>query len=134
MKSSTEKIALLLAARKMIDAQPVPLRNRLIADEHGVRPVREVKERDIRKALKKRVEDYGGEVRALKWLGRSHAPDVICIFGNGAGRYIVWVETKAPGGRPRPGQLREHERLQDAGALVKVISTLEQLDDWLPPP
>ena len=100
-------------------------------------------ERDIRKALKERVEAYGGEVRAVAWLGRAHAPDVLCMFPSGSrgsnrlwhGRFgvSVWVEAKAPGGKPRPGQLREHERMRAAGCGVIVISTLEQLDAWLPP-
>lgn len=91
----------------------------------------------IRKTLKARVEAYGGEVRAVSWLGRRHAPDVLCLFpparGCGDSGYHIFVETKAPGGKPNAGQLREHERMRAAGCLVLVISTVEQLDDWLPP-
>lgn len=105
-------------------------------------------ERDIRKELKKRVEEYGGEVRALAWLGRRNAPDVLCLFPpNSVGaQRIQWlrqpwdvegqhplVETKAPGGRPTAAQAREHERLRAAGCVVKVISTIGQLNTWLPP-
>lgn len=97
-------------------------------------------ERDIRKALKKRVEEYGGEIRAVSWLGRAHAPDVLCLFPLGSPRYAEWllyrhpfIETKAPGGEPTAGQAREHERMRAAGCTVLVISTLEQLDEWLPP-
>ena len=99
-------------------------------------------ERDIRKLLKERVEAYGGEIRAVAWLGRRHAPDVLCLF---APKGTVWaepnarpgthtfIETKAPGGAPRDGQLREHERMRAAGCEVLVVSTREQLDKWLPP-
>lgn len=99
-------------------------------------------ERDIRKALKKRVEEYGGEIRAVSWLGRRHAPDVLCLFPNVGQTWFepnarpgtnVFVETKAPGGKPNAGQAREHERMRAAGCTVLVISTLEQLDAWLPP-
>lgn len=98
-------------------------------------------ERDIRKALKERVEAYGGEVRAVAWLGRAHAPDVLCgftvvsayAFRDCRAPRTVWVEAKAPGGKPRPGQLREHRRMRLWGCEVLVISTLEQLDAWLPP-
>lgn len=106
-------------------------------------------ERDIRKALKARVEAYGGEIRAVSWLGRRHAPDVLCLFPGGITSrakkekdYLVldmwsashaFIETKAPGGKPNAGQKREHERMQDAGCIVLVISTLDQLDEWLPP-
>jgi hypothetical protein len=99
----------------------------------------------IRKALKERVEAYGGEIRAVSWLGRRHAPDVLCLFPSVA--YYHWVfasptnnpsphpfaETKAPDGKPTAAQAREHERMRDAGCTVLVISTIAQLDDWLPP-
>lgn len=98
-------------------------------------------ERDIRKALKKRVEEYGGEIRAVSWLGRRHAPDVLCLFPENAPlAYRLFkngthpfIETKCPGGKPNAGQAREHERMHAAGCTVLVISTLEQLDEWLPP-
>jgi len=88
-------------------------------------------ERDIRKALKKRVEEYGGEVRAVAWLGRRNAPDVLCLFPGWCEH--IFVETKAPGGRPTAAQFREHQRMRGAACHVNVISTFEQLDYWLPP-
>jgi hypothetical protein len=96
-------------------------------------------ERDIRKALKKRVEEYGGEIRAVSWLGRRNAPDVLCLFsedvvlGFGLPGTHPFVEAKAPGGEPTLAQAREHARMRAAGCVVLVISTFEQLDDWLPP-
>jgi hypothetical protein len=95
----------------------------------------------IRKALKARVEQYGGEVRAVSWLGRRHAPDVLCLFSNGFGKHPlfshpkahIFVETKRPKKDATEGQAREHERMRAAGCVVLVISTLKQLDDWLPP-
>ena len=99
-------------------------------------------ERDIRKALKKRVEAYGGEIRAVAWLGRAHAPDVLVLFAPKGTEWVepnarpgthTFIETKAPDGVPRDGQLREHARMRAAGCVVLVISTLEQLDAWLPP-
>jgi hypothetical protein len=102
-------------------------------------------ERDIRAELKKRVEAYGGEVRAVSWLGRKHAPDVLCLFPANskyasfhrlsfdAGHSLhPFVETKAPGGEPNEGQEREHVRMRSAGCNVYVISTWKQLDEWLP--
>jgi hypothetical protein len=96
-------------------------------------------ERDIRKALKARVESYGGEVRAVAWLGRANAPDVLCLFfkhievPNFGTSSHPFVETKAPDGEPTDAQAREHDRMRKAGCIVLVISTIEQLDDWLPP-
>lgn len=88
-----------------------------------------VRERDIRKLLKERVEAYGGEIRAVSWLGRRHAPDVMVLMPD----THSFVETKAPGGKLRPGQAREHERMRAAGCMVLVITTSEELDAWLPP-
>ena len=91
-------------------------------------------ERDIRKALKARVEAYGGEIRAVSWLGRRSAPDVLCLLGWGSeSASHPFIETKAPGGVPTGAQAREHERMRVAGCTVLVISTLAQLDAWLPP-
>jgi len=105
-----------------------------------------VPERDVRKELKKRVEEYGGEIRAGAWLGRRNAPDVFCLFTISSAYALLprsrflqlhelhpVVETKAPGGKPTPAQLREHGRMVQAGYIVLVISTFEQLDHWLPP-
>ena len=93
-------------------------------------------ERDIRKELKKRVEAYGGEVRAVSWLGRRNAPDVLCLFAYTDVHdraFHCFVETKAPNGSPTDAQEREHKRMRDAGCQVLVISTFDQLDAWLPP-
>jgi hypothetical protein len=98
----------------------------------------------IRKYLKARVEAYGGEVRAVSWLGRRNAPDVLCLFPTrklvyaptGGVRWLEphpFVETKAPGGTPTEAQAREHERMRAAGCVVLVLSTEEQIDAWLPP-
>lgn len=100
----------------------------------------------LRAKLKARVEAYGGEIRAVSWLGRRFAPDVLCLFPpncayhwvisakpRGPGDLHPFIETKAPGGKPTVGQLREHERMRASGCVVLVISTEEQLDEWLPP-
>ena len=102
-------------------------------------------EGDLRKKLKARVEAYGGEIRAVSWLGRRYAPDVLCLFPFGCLHPIGWgeeagvemhhpfVETKAPGGKPSAAQAREHGRMRAAGCTVLVISTEAQMDSWLPP-
>lgn len=90
-----------------------------------------MRERDIRRALKARVEAYGGEVRAVSWLGRRNAPDVLVLMPRGGAH--AFIEAKAPGGVPTPAQTREHERMRAAGLIVLVISTIEALDAWMPP-
>lgn len=44
---------------------------------------------------------------------------------------IQFVETKAPKKGPRPGQLREHTRLRALGCTVEVLSTKEQVDQYV---
>lgn len=83
-----------------------------------------MRERDIRRALDLRVKALGGSTRALSWLGRAHAPDVLVLL---SGAHAL-VETKRPGEMARAGQLREHARLRAAGFRVAVICDLEQLD------
>jgi hypothetical protein len=113
----------------------------------------------LRALLKKRVKAYGGEVRAMKWIGRSNAPDVLVLFPVGAGpqrhymddedqdsfscRYCkasvyhpgghVFVETKGVEPDARKAQLREHARMLDAGCQVIVCRNKQELDEWLPP-
>lgn len=102
------------------------------------RKAKTVKEGDIRAALKARVESYGGEIRAVSWLGRHSAPDVLCLFpaGSLAARRApgvhVFVETKRPGKDATAAQAREHERLRAAGCVVVMVRTLAELDEWLP--
>lgn len=80
------------------------------------------------------VEDYlvaevvklGGEVRKLKWLGRSHAPDRFVAF-NG-----VWlVELKATGKGERAGQARERKRLTENGVRCWIINSLDGVDEFI---
>lgn len=108
------------------------------------KPKKVVKEGYIRAALKARVESYGGKIRAVSWLGRHSAPDVLCLFPNGS-KYDErisldysdsvlhpFVETKRPGKDATAAQAREHERLRAAGCVVVMVRTLAELDEWLP--
>ena len=99
-------------------------------------------EGDLRKKLKARVEAYGGEIRAVSWLGRRNAPDVLALFPpegtewtepNARPGTHTFVETKAPKKGPTAAQAREHERMRAAGCVVLAISTEAQLDEWLHP-
>lgn len=87
-----------------------------------------MKERDIHRYLVDRVKKLGGEVRRVKWIGRSHAPDVLCLM---PGRHF-YTEEKRPNEDARPGQLREHERMRAAGCEVVVLDTIEKIDAYLP--
>lgn len=103
-----------------------------------------MRERDIEDYLVKRVKAMGGEVRKVQWIGRIGAPDRLVMlparrlpsdFGGGSYQYLVptsfWVELKAPGAKPRPSQLREHERMRAMGQRVEVIDSLEGVEGLL---
>jgi hypothetical protein len=75
--------------------------------------------------LVKRVKAKKGEVRKLKWIGRSHAPDVLVLL---PGLHLL-VEGKKPLAKPRPGQMREHQRLRDSGFTVYVLDSIAAVDD-----
>ncbi len=104
-----------------------------------------MRESKIRKALKARVESYGGEIRAVSWLGRHSAPDVLAllpaidrpctIHGRvfyGRKGQNVFVETKRPGKDATAAQAREHERLRASGCVVVLVRNMAELDAWLP--
>lgn len=113
--------------------------------------MKKIKEADIREALKQRVTAYGGSIRAVSWLGRRSAPDVLCLFPKGSlfeekMTELFWlskfedenalhpfIETKRPKKSATAAQAREHETMREAGCVVLVITTLQELDAWLPP-
>lgn len=98
------------------------------------------RERNIREDLDERVRSYGGETRAVAWVGRVGAPDVLALFppsklhvrptaplGTSA-----FIETKQTKGKLAKLQAEEHKLLRAAGCEVVVIWNREQLDAWLP--
>ena len=103
-----------------------------------------MRESKVEKYLIKRVKELGGEVRKLQWIGRSHAPDRLLLlpwadrircatglsFLDMRANHPL-VELKAPGIKPNEGQLREHERLRNAGFIVLVLDTIEKIDEVL---
>lgn len=95
-----------------------------------------MRESDIEDYLVKRVKAMGGEVRKVQWIGRIGAPDRLVMLPlTKIGRHwcapTVWVELKAPGAKPRPSQLREHERMRAMGQRVEVIDSLEGVEAML---
>ena len=89
----------------------------------------DMRERDVESALVERVAQLKGEVRKVAWPGRVGAPDRLVFL---KGHPAIFVELKRPGGRPRPSQLREHERLRAVGQTVLVIDTLELINKHFP--
>jgi hypothetical protein len=106
-------------------------------DKHGVFAMREAQ---IEKHLVQRVKALGGEVRKVKWIGRTGAPDRLVMLPEKFDRWqtAMWVELKNPDtirtfpadARER-AQAREHKRMRDMGQRVEVIGTIEQVEALL---
>ena len=76
----------------------------------------------VSSALRQAVIRCGGEIRKVQWQGRVGAPDWMVMMRGSA----VFVETKAPGARPRKSQLVEFERIERASWIpVLVIDRAE---------
>jgi hypothetical protein len=99
-----------------------------------------MRERDIERHLVQRVVECGGEVRKVQWVGRRGAPDRMVMLPEvrqpGVWYAIreprtVFVELKAPGVKPEPHQLREHDRMRRMGQRVEVIDSIEGVERLL---
>ncbi|MGJ0638233.1 VRR-NUC domain-containing protein [Xenorhabdus bovienii] len=79
-----------------------------------------IRESVIENHLVKEIKKAGGIAYKFTSPGRRSVPDRICILPGGR---ILFVECKAPGERPRPDQIREHERLRALGCEVVVLDS-----------
>lgn len=94
--------------------------------------MRALKEADIQRYFKKRVLKNGGLFRKVHWEGRRSAPDTYVSFLLPEDdSYCCFVELKSPGEKPRPDQVREHNRMLAAGTNVEWFDTYEKIDKWL---
>jgi hypothetical protein len=90
-----------------------------------------INERDVVKAMKLRVKEFGGEMRKVRWEGRKNAPDWLIMMPGDEdfGGLSFFAEFKKPGEEPTPAQLREINRMRNCGLRVLVISTLKQVEE-----
>lgn len=79
-------------------------------------------ERDIEKALVKRVESLGGLCEKFTSPNRRGVPDRIVTLPGGK---IIFVEVKSCGKKPTKLQRRDHERRIALGCTVLVIDNIE---------
>lgn len=85
-------------------------------------------ERDVETYFVARVKAAGGVQRKLQWIGQRHGPDRFVKF---LGVPVVLVELKRPGGTARAGQEREHARLRAVGTDVRVIDSVQAVDNFI---
>lgn len=94
-----------------------------------------MREAEIEKYLVERAKALGGEVRKVRWIGRRGAPDRLVMLPDdprtGQWAATIWVELKAPGQKPKPHQLREHERMRRMGQCVEVVDSIERVEEVL---
>ncbi len=100
-----------------------------------------MRERDIERHLVRRVKELGGEVRKVQWVGRASAPDRLVMLpylGYKGVFASVWVELKNPktiltfpADAHERAQAREHERMRKLGQHVRVIGTIDQVEELL---
>ncbi len=89
---------------------------------------------------KKVLKEKGCLCRKIAYEGRRGCPDMLVLVGgriipvdvggNFAMPAVIFIEFKKDENtEPEPHQLREHERMRDVGADVRVIGTRQQVDD-----
>ena len=86
-------------------------------------------ERDIERALVRRVESLGGMAEKFVSTGRRSVPDRLITMPNGV---IIFVEVKNVGKKPTPAQQRDHDRRRALGCDVRVIDTMESARAFMP--
>lgn len=92
-----------------------------------------MRESKVEGHLRQQVALRGGTTRKLRYLG---APDrlvlwpVTHLFGE-ARSCVHFVETKAPVGRLKSWQAREHKRLRVLGYRVFVLYSKQQVDHYI---
>ena len=82
-------------------------------------------ERDVEKALVKRVKVLGGLCEKFTSPNRRSVPDRLVSLPGGQ---VIFVELKAPGKKPTDNQGRDHQRRRILGCDIRVVDSLEQVN------
>ena len=81
-------------------------------------------EKTIEKQLVNEVRNHGGIAPKLTSPSTAGMPDRIIILPEGK---ICFVETKAPGKKPRPIQQHQMARLTELGCMVRTLDNPNQI-------
>ena len=85
-------------------------------------------EKQIEKKLVDAVRNAGGMCPKYVSPGMDGMPDRLVLMPGGR---LAFVETKAPGKKPRPLQLHRHAQLRALGFDVFVVDKPEQIGEVL---
>ena len=84
-------------------------------------------EADVEGAVVLGVHQRGGWAAKMIDKGQRGAPDRECRF---PGPRIIYIETKAPGGRLKSWQERYHDQLRAMGFVVLTLWSAEQVEQF----
>ena len=87
-----------------------------------------MREKQIEQRLVKEVRSQGGICTKFVSPGMDGMPDRLVLMPGGR---LAFVETKAPGKKPRPLQLHRHAQLRALGFDVYVVDKPEQIGEVL---
>jgi hypothetical protein len=87
-----------------------------------------MREKEIEIYLRDQVRKAGGKAYKFESPGNDGVPDRIVVFPKNK---IYFVETKAPGQKPRPLQVKQIRDLQNFGCWVFVIDSKEGVDRFV---
>lgn len=87
-----------------------------------------MKERDVEKHLTRAVRKRGGMCLKFVSPGTNGVPDRLILLPGGK---TGFVETKAPGSKPRPLQVARHKQFANLGHPVHIIDHPDQIDGVL---
>lgn len=93
-----------------------------------------MRESTIERYLHAQVVRHGGTTRKFSSAHRPNNPDRIVVWPSsplGGDAWVHFVELKAEGQKPRPGQKREMTRLRKLGCSVRVLSSKESVDHYV---
>ena len=85
-----------------------------------------MREKEIESALVKRVKENKGLCLKFTSPSMTGIPDRIILLPKGK---VGFVETKRPGGEPRPIQKKRIKQFKNLGFKVYVLDTKENIDE-----
>jgi len=86
-----------------------------------------VRENKVERYLHNEIVKLGGTTRKFVSPSHSGVPDrIVIIYG-----WVIFVEIKTVDGRLSTAQQREHGRLMEAGASVRTLYGVDEVDDFV---